>query len=162
MELLSIIVSYVLILGGLVTIILPVAPSIPTVWLGIFVYGAAHQYIGVNQNFLMLETLLALGAIALDYTLNRFGLQKFKVDSWSIIGALIGGGIGLFIGPPFEYLVGPVLGAVIFSLARGRDSVYIYQAGRTMVVGFMGGTLIKLVVALVMIGLFILRLRGEF
>lgn len=161
LELLSTIVSLALILGGLFSIIFPIAPSIPTIWFGIFIYGAAHQYIGVDQTFLMTITLIALGTIILDYTMSKGGMKSFKAGPWGILGAVAGGVIGTFFGPFGTYLIGPTLGAVTVELLHGRDSVYSYQSGNYTIIAFMGGTLVKLVAALAMIGLFILRLQHK-
>ncbi len=161
LQLLSTIVSLALILGGLVSIIFPIAPSIPTIWFGIFIYGAAHQYIDVNQFFLMTITLIALATIFLDYTMSKGGMRKFTAGPWGIVGAVGGGLVGIFFGPFGTFLVGPILGAVAIELLRGRDRVYSYQSGNYTIIAFMGGTLIKLVAALAMIGLFILRLQHK-
>lgn len=160
-ETLSTIISLALILGGLVSIIFPVAPSIPTVWFGIFIYGAAHQYIDVNQQFLMIITLIALGTIILDYTMSRGGVRKLQAGPWGIAGAIGGGIVGTFFGPFGTYLYGPVIGAIVVELLHGHDQVYSYKSGNYTIVAFMGGTLIKLVAAIAMIGLFILRLQHK-
>jgi uncharacterized protein YqgC (DUF456 family) len=157
----SALLSIALILGGLVSIVFPIAPSIPTIWFGIFVYGIAHNYVDVDQNFLMIVTLIAFATIFLDYMLSKGGVQKFTAGPWGILGAIIGGAAGTFFGPFGTYLAGPILGAVIAETLRGRDRVYSYQSGNYTIVAFMGGTLIKLVAALAMIGLFVLRLQHK-
>ncbi len=154
-------VSFLLILGGLLSIVFPVAPSIPTIWLGVFIYAAAHHYSGVDQQFLAIVSLIALGTIFLDYMFSRSGVKKLQAGPWGILGALIGSGIGLFFGSIATYLIGPVLGAIIAETFRGRDRVYSYQSGNYTIVAFMGGTIIKLVAAIFMIGLFILRLQHK-
>jgi uncharacterized protein YqgC (DUF456 family) len=160
-ETLSSIVSFALILGGLVSIIFPIAPSIPTIWFGIFIYAVAHHYTDVSQQFMMWLSLIALGTIILDYTLSRSGVQKLKAGPWGILGAVIGGGLGTFFGAIVTYLIGPIIGAVVSELIRGRDRVYSYQTGNYTIIAFMGGTLVKLVAAIAMIGFFILRLQHK-
>lgn len=160
-ETISTIVSLALILGGLVSIIFPIAPSIPTVWFGIFIYAIAHDYVGIDQQLLMIISVIALATIVLDYTMSKGGVAIFKAGPWGILGAVIGGLIGAFFGPFGTYLVGPILGSVVVELLHGRDRVYSYQAGNYTIIAFMGGTLIKLVAALAMIGLFILRLQQK-
>lgn len=158
---LSSIVSIILVLGGFVSILFPIAPSIPTIWLGIFIYAAAHQYIGVDQTFMMIISIIALGTILLDYTLSRGGVRKLQAGPWGVLGAVLGGAVGTFFGPIGTYLVGPIVGSIVVELFRGRDRVYSYQSGNYTIVAFMGGTIIKLVAALAMVGLFILRLQHK-
>ncbi len=160
-EIIATIVSLALILGGLGSILFPIAPSIPTIWFGIFVYAAAHKYVGIDQQFLGIISLIALGTIFLDYTMSKGGGRKFKASPWGIFGAFVGGILGTFFGPFGTFLIGPTLGAIIFELLHGRDQVYSYQSGNYTIVAFMGGTLIKLVASLAMIGLFILRLQQK-
>ena len=158
---LSTIVSLALILGGLFSILFPIAPSIPTVWFGVFIYAVSHNYLDINQRFMVIITVIALATILLDYTLSRSGFQKMKAGPWGIVGAVLGGGVGTVFGPIGTYLVGPILGAIIAETLRGRDRVYSYKTGNYTIVAFMGGTVIKLVAALGMIGLFILRLQHK-
>ncbi len=80
---------------------------------------------------------------------------------WGVAGAIAGGGIGWLFGPVGGFIVGPILGAIISEMLRGRDRVFAYQAGNTTVVAFMGGTIVKLLAAILMIGLFSLRLEGK-
>ncbi len=159
---LSTVVSLVLILGGLGSIVFPIAPSIPTIWLGIFIYAVSHGYQAITQSFISLVTVIALATILLDYTLSRSGVKKLAVGPWGIFGAVIGGLAGSLIGPVYAYLVGPIAGALAAELLRGHDRVYSYQSGNYTIVAFMGGTIVKLIAAIFMIGLFILRLQGKF
>lgn len=148
-------------MGGLFSILFPIAPSIPTVWFGIFIYAISHNYLDINQQFMVLISVIALATIILDYTLSRSGFQKMKAGPWGIIGAVIGGAAGTVFGPIGTYLAGPILGAIVAESLRGRDRVYSYKTGNYTIIAFMGGTVIKLVAALGMIGLFILRLQHK-
>lgn len=144
------------------TIVFPIAPSIPVVWLGIFIYAASHNYTDISQSFMALVSGIAAGTILLDYFLSRSGVKKLQAGPWGILGAIFGGAVGTFFGPIGTYLAGPILGALVLETVRGRDRVYSYQSGNYTIVAFMGGTIIKLVAAIAMIGLFILRLQHKF
>lgn len=157
----STVLSWILIVGGFATIIFPIAPSIPTIWFGIFLYAISHNYATISQNFLLIVSLISVGTIILDYTLSRSGVQKLRAGPWGVLGAVIGGIGGALINPIFAYLIGPLVGAITIELLRGRDQVYSYQSGNYTVVAFMGGTIIKLLAAIAMIGFFILRLQGK-
>lgn len=158
---LATVVSFTLILGGLISIIFPIAPSIPTIWFGMFIYAISHNYLDINQNFMVIVSSIALGTIILDYTLSRGGVKKMMAGPWGIVGAIVGGGLGTFFGGLGTYIVGPIIGAIVAELLRGRDRVYSYQSGNYTIVAFMGGTIIKLIAAIAMVGLFILRLQHK-
>lgn len=160
-EQLSTIVAFVLIIGGLLAIILPFAPSVPTVWFGIFLYAISHDFTTVNQNFMILISTITAATILLDYALSRGGVQRLKAGPWGVLGAAIGGLLGSLINPIMAYLVGPLIGALVFETLRGRDRVFSYKTGNYTIVAFMGGTIIKLLASIAMIGLFVLRLQGR-
>lgn len=155
------IVSSTFILGGFIAIMFPIAPPIITIWFGIFIYAMSHNFSTIGQNYMILISLIALSTIFLDYTLSRSGSRKLQAGPWGILGAVIGGLVGSIFGPLHTYLTGPIVGAIVFELLRGRDQVYSYKAGNYTIVAFMGGTLVKLVAGVAMTGLFILRLRGS-
>lgn len=157
----STLLSFVLIIGGLLAIVLPFAPSVPTIWFGIFIYGISHDYATVNEQFMILVSIIAVATIILDYTLSRSGVQRLKAGPWGVLGAVVGGIAGSFFGPFGTYIIGPILGAIVFELFRGRDRVFSYQSGKYTIVAFMGGTIVKLIASVLMIGLFILRLQAQ-
>ncbi len=155
------VVSSLLILGGFVAIMFPIAPPIITIWFGIFIYAISQDFATIGQNYMILISLIALSTIFLDYTLSRSGSRKLQAGPWGVFGAVVGGLIGSVFGPFHTYLTGPIVGAIVFELMRGRDQVYSYKAGNYTIVAFMGGTLVKLVAGVAMTGLFILRLQGK-
>lgn len=153
--------SWALIIGGVASIFFPIVPAVPIIWMGIFVYGLQHDFLNSGRTFLMVVTAVALGSIVLDYTLGRYGLQKFRLSIWAIFGALVGIAVGWFFNPIIAYLVGPVVGAIIGETLHGHDQVFSYRTQHYTVVGFMGGTVIKFLAAIIMIGLFVLRIQGR-
>lgn len=161
LESLITVVSGLLILGGFIAIIFPIAPPIITIWFGIFIYAVSRDYATIGKNYMLLISLIAVATIFLDYTLSRSGSRRLKAGPWGVLGAVIGGLVGSLFGPVPTYLVGPMVGAIVFELIRGRDQVYSYQTGNYTIVAFMGGTLVKLVAGVAMTGLFILRLQGK-
>ncbi len=158
-ESLSTVVAWALIGLGFFSIFLPIAPSIPVLWLGMFVYAASHSFEVITKPFMATVSAIAVGTIFLDYTLFHFGMQKFRAGAWEVVGAIIGFAIGSFFGQFYALVVGPALGGVIFALMRGRDQIYSFKTGNTTVVAFLGGTIVKLIAAVIMIGLFVLRIR---
>lgn len=156
------VLSGLLILGGFIAIIFPIAPPIITIWFGIFIYAISQDFQTIGQSYMMLISGIAFATIILDYTLSRSGSQRLKAGPWGVLGAIVGGIVGSLFGPIHTYLTGPITGAIVFELLRGRDQVYSYQTGNYTIVAFMGGTLVKLIAGVAMTGLFILRLQGKF
>jgi uncharacterized protein YqgC (DUF456 family) len=157
----STIVAWALIGIGLVSIFLPFAPGIPTIWFGIFIYAISHGFDDISRNYMGIISGVAIFTIFLDYTLSSFGVQKLRASAWAVGGAIVGFIVGSFFNPFIAFIIAPALGAIIAELLRGRDQVYSFTSGNTTIVAFMGGTVVKMAAALVMIGMFVLRLQGK-
>jgi uncharacterized protein YqgC (DUF456 family) len=56
----------------------------------------------------------------LEYAAGAVGTRKFGGSGWAVVGALVGGVIGLFFGPP-GLLIGPVVGAVAGELLKSGE-----------------------------------------
>lgn len=160
-EIITAFASLIFILFGFVSLIYPVLPPVPMVLAGIFFFAVGHGFEPLSRNFLLLLTVITALTLALDYSLAARGIERIKAGWWGIGGAVAGGTIGLVFGPWGGYLVGPVMGAVIFEILRGHDQPYAYTTGDKTVVMFLGGTLVKMVAAVGMVGLFLLRLQGK-
>lgn len=157
---LATILSIILIIIGFIAIMLPFLPSIPSVWFGIFLYAISHHFQPVTREIMVAISLIAAGSMFLDYTLSRRGVKKLRVGVGGVFGAVIGGLAGSFFGPVFMYVIGPVVGAIALEMLRGRDRIYSYKQGETTIVAFFGNTVIQLLAALLMTGLFVLKLQG--
>lgn len=143
---------------GLISIILPFLPSIPVIWLGIFLYGVGTNFAVVDAPFMLLISLLAFATIFLDYTTTVWGLKKYHGSGWGILGAVLGGIVGSLFGILGGLVIGPVFGSIIFEMLRGRDNVFGIETDRFTIVGFVGGTLVKFSVGVAMIGLFLWKI----
>ena len=79
-----------------------------------------------------------------------------NASGWGIFGALAGTIVGLFAGGLVGVIVGPFVGAFACEMViadRGvRDSL---KSGVGTFIGFLGGALGKLIIALVMCGIFV-------
>jgi hypothetical protein len=144
--------------AGLVSIVLPFLPSIPMIWLGIFLYAIASNFEKIDNSFLLLISVLTLAVIFMDYIVLSLGLRQYRFSIWGIIGAVIGGIIGSFFNLFLALIVGPILGAVVGQILSGQDMTYVFQMKKYTIIGFIGGTITKITVGVAMIGLFIWKL----
>ena len=149
------ILSAVLTLAGLLGLLLPLLPGAPLLFLGLL-FGAwaeNFQYVGV-------WTLLALAALAgltylVELAASVLGVKRYGGSRRAMIGAAVGGVVGLFFGIP-GILLGPLAGAVIGELSLQRT---LDQAGRTgfgTVVGLAIGLAGKLAIGIAMVGMFVM------
>lgn len=153
--------TFAVMLVGLISIVFPFLPSIPVIWLGIFLYGVGTNFEVITPNFMLLISLLAFATIFLDYTTTVWGLKKYRGSLWGIIGAVVGGFVGSLWGILGALVIGPVFGSVVFEMLRGRDNVFGLETERFTIVGFVGGTLVKFSVGIAMIGLFLWKILSQ-
>jgi uncharacterized protein YqgC (DUF456 family) len=152
------IICAVLILIGLVGVIMPYLPGVPVAWLGLFIYA-----IGTDWERLSVTTIVVFGAITVlallvDFIAPLLGAKKYKASKWGIIGASIGLFLGIIIFQIWGIILGPLLGALIGELIAGKSTDIAFKSALGTFIGFIFGTLMKLVLVLVMAGFFIVSL----
>jgi hypothetical protein len=144
-----------LIIAGLAGIFVPFLPDVPFILLGAFIYGLydRFEHIGFWTYFILI--ILALFITIIDYLSTTIGARKFGASRYGIIGGITGMIIGLLLGSVFGLVIGFIAGAVLGEILSGRDLRKSLKSGGGAVIGFLGGTLVKLFVALVMIAVFL-------
>lgn len=143
---------------GLGAIVLPLLPSIPLIWLSIFLYALVSDFQKISVDFILLSTLMTIAVVVIDYIASSYGIKRFRASVFGLVGALIGGLVGFAFGAFVGLVVGPLLGAVMGETLLGRDILFSYQTKKYIVIGMVGGTFIKVVVGVAMVGLFIWQL----
>jgi uncharacterized protein YqgC (DUF456 family) len=149
------VVVIALFLIGLVGTILPALPGTPLIFAGTLVYGIWTGFEEVTFPVLAVLGGIAIGAVLLEYAAEAYGAKRFGATKYGIWGAIIGGIVGFVALSIPGLLVGLFLGAVIPEmLLSGRSLNGALRIGWGSLLGFLGGTLMKFVLGLVMIGIF--------
>lgn len=104
---------------------------------------------------------LTLLSYAFDVLGSCFGAKYFGATRWGTWGAIAGGIFGLFFGP-IGLLAGPVLGAVAGEFIAGKRLIDAGRAGWGSLVGTLGATVGKLIIAVAMIATFFLAAPAPF
>jgi uncharacterized protein YqgC (DUF456 family) len=143
-----------LIMGvGVAGSVLPGIPSTPLVAL----VALAHRlYFGAaSVNNLVLAVLIGLMLFSLiaDYVASMVGAKKLGASWRGVLGAVIGGMIGIFFALP-GIILGPFAGALMFEMIGGREWKAATRAGLGAVIGLLAGAVGKLACSVAMTGLF--------
>jgi uncharacterized protein YqgC (DUF456 family) len=85
------------------------------------------------------------------------GARAFGSSRWAVVGSAVGVVVGLFFGLP-GIILGPALGATAFELWKDPDLGRAARAGAGALAGFLVGTVIKVTLAFVMVGLVVIAL----
>lgn len=146
-----------LMLLGLAGSVLPVLPGPPLIVLGAFIYAWHRDFTVITWTHLAILMALAACSQVLDYTATALGAKKFGASRWGMLGACAGGVLGLAGAGIIGVIIGSFAGAVLLELIQGRHVRQSMKIGLGTLLGFLGGTIGKLLIALIMIGIFISR-----
>ncbi|WP_341678676.1 DUF456 family protein [Niveibacterium sp. SC-1] len=149
--------SVVLILVGVAGTILPALPGTFLVLAGIYLGAWIDDFQRVGAWSLAIITVLAILAWVSDFLSTVLGAKKAGASGLAMLGAAVGTVLGIFTG-----LVGlifmPLLGAIVGELIARRDALHAGRVGLATWIGLIVGTLVKLVLTFMMIGVFVFAL----
>jgi uncharacterized protein len=143
----------VLIVGGLIGAVLPTLPGIPMIFGGIWLVAAVDNYRHLGTGWLIALGVLAAFGVLVDFIATSLGAKRLGASRAAVWGASLGTLIGMFFGLP-GLVLGPFLGALIGELASSRSLLRSAHVGLGTWLGLLFATLLKLVISLVMVGLF--------
>ena len=153
------IVVIAIFLIGLAGTILPALPGNILIFAGALVYGIFTEFEEITLWVLATLAGISIGAQVLDYVAEAYGAKRFGATKYGIWGAIIGGIIGLITLNIGGLVLGLFFGAVIPEiLLGGRSPKGALRIGWGSLLGFLGGTLMKFILGLVMIGVFLAAL----
>ena len=140
-------------LAGLIGSLLPVLPGTPL----ILIAAIGHRlFFGdASVSNLVLGVLVALTVVSLvfDFFASMLGAKKFGATWRGMLGAVIGGIIGLFFSLP-GIILGPFLGAMLFEMLGGQEFKRATRAGAGAAIGLLLGIVGKFSICVVMMILF--------
>jgi uncharacterized protein YqgC (DUF456 family) len=142
---------------GLAGCILPMLPGTPLVFAGIYIYAWLTGFTIISRNLILVFLILTVISVVIEYISSSIGSKKFGASKLGFIGAFIGAAIGVFF-VPWGLIIGPLAGALIGELIVGKKLKEAFRSGTGAVIGFFGGTLLKIVISFVMISFFTIRL----
>ena len=148
-------ISLIIMIVGMAGIIVPIIPSTPLIWLGAFLYAIFTRFEKVTWMVLLIFALLTIFSIVLENLGNVYGAKRFGATRWGIVGSIVGIGVGFYVGGPIGLILGPIVGTVIFEIIGGKGYKGALKSGLGNFVGFLGGSVVKIIIGLTMICIFI-------
>ena len=156
MDILVMILSGICLLVGLVGCVLPALPGPPIAYVGILLLHFTDK-VQFTTPQLVIWCLLVVVIQLLDNFIPMLGAKYSKGSKWGSWGAFIGSILGLFF-LPWGLLVGPFLGAVVGELLGDHSFQQALKSGVGSLLGFLFGTILKLVICTYFIVQFITSL----
>lgn len=151
MEIVLWIIIAVLFIGSMAGIIFPIIPSVLLIWIGFILYQFGISSEELNILFWIAMILFTVLLISADMIANSYFVRKF---GGSVIGertAAIAVIIGSFITPPFGIIYIPFLAVFLAELLQKRSAKDAIRASVGSLIGFLGGSLAKVILQLIMI-----------
>ena len=143
----------ILVVLGVLGTVLPVLPGALLVFGGLFLAAWAQDFTRVGPWGLALIGALMALAFAVDFIASVAGAKRVGASPKALLGAGIGGLIGVFFGLP-GILLGPFIGAVLGELVARGGFAQATRVGIGTWLGLLVAAVAKLVIAFLMIGTF--------
>ena len=145
-----IVIGFILILIGLVGSVAPALAGPPFSFLALILLSIAKGWEVFSAEFLIIMGVLTASALAVDYILPVMGARRFGASKYGFWGAAIGMLLGIIYAPPLGMIVGAFLGAFVGEMIKLNEARRALRAGWGVFLGFMLGTLYKLILAGIM------------
>lgn len=140
---------------GLIGSVLPLLPGPPIIWLGALYYAWSTGWTAVGWPSLLLLLILAIIGGTADLWMGYFGASKGGASGWATLASLVGGIVGFLIFNIIGAMIGSIAAIVLVEYGRHRDWNKVLRASGGYLVGSLLASVVEVVIALLMIGLFI-------
>lgn len=151
-----VILTLLLMLLGIVGIIVPAIPGIPLIFLGMLLFGWGTHWSYFGWQPLVWWGLVAFASLFIDYYATVWGAKKLGAStttSWIASLAAVAGFIFFnFLG----LILFPFITAIMIEFFQRKSLQQAISAGFGTLVGFLAGTLFKILLGILMVGSFIM------
>src|SRR6185312_1221213 len=152
-EILGLTLTLLVMLTGFIGSIVPLLPGPPLVLIAALLHRLCFGQHSASWLVLFCLTILTTAALLLDHFASVYGAKRFGATWRGLLGAFVGGVIGIFFNIP-GIILGPFLGAMLFELMGGYKFDKASRAGLGATLGVFAGIVGKCAVSIVMIVLF--------
>ncbi len=147
-EILFTVIGAILLLVGIIGCVLPILPGQVLAWASLLMLQLKNDP-PFTAKFIIIWALITAGATIIDYVVPIWGTKKLGGSKYGIWGAGLGLLVGIFFAP-LGLILGPFLGAFVGEMISGKDSNTAFKSGLGSFIGFLTGTLLKLIISFVM------------
>lgn len=144
---------------GLLGSILPLVPGPPLIWLGALYYAWNTGWTTVGWPSLLVLLVLAIVGGTADLWVGYLGASKGGASGWATLASIVGGLVGLIVFSIPGAIIGSVGAIVLVEYLRHRDWRRVLRAGGGYLIGSLLSSVVEVVIALVMIGIFVAALN---
>ena len=144
MDILLIVFAFLLLVAGIAGCVLPLLPGPPLAYAGMLLLHLTDKvHFTTPQLVIWLVVVIVLQVV--DYITPLLGSKYSGGTSFGNRGCMAGTLLGLFF-MPWGVIVGPFIGAIVGEMLGGQDLSHAIRAGIGTLLGFLVGTLLKVIV----------------
>ena len=144
MDILLMVLAFLLLVASIVGCVLPVLPGPPLAYTGILLLHLTDKvHFTTHQLIIWLVVVVVLQVV--DYITPLLGSKYSGGTSFGNRGCIAGTIIGMFF-MPWGLIIGPFVGAIAGEMMGGQDLAQAIRAGIGTLLGYLFGTLMKVVV----------------
>jgi uncharacterized protein len=151
------IIAVLLMLIGLVGSVLPALPGTPLIFCGVLIAAWINSFQDIGVFTLVFMGIVTLLTTIIDYAISGVSVKRAGASTLGIIGAVIGTIAGVFSGL-WGLLWMPLVGAAFGEFITHTDLLRAGKIGLATWIGLVVSTALKVAVAFMMIGVFLLAL----
>ncbi|MEA2116310.1 MAG: DUF456 family protein [Thermodesulfobacteriota bacterium] len=145
------------IVAGFVGTLFPVLPGTILILCGFLAYGLITGFDTLSLLFFIGQSVLVGLSYLVDFLATAFGVKMYggsKAAAWgAVLGSLL-----IFVIGPIGILIGPLVGAIAGELIMGQELKQALHSGFGSFLGFIGGSLAKVVISCIMVAWFVARI----
>ncbi|HTM30161.1 MAG TPA: DUF456 domain-containing protein [Vicinamibacterales bacterium] len=144
-----------LVVIGIAGIVFPALPGHVLIFAGLLLAAWADNFARVGPWTLVVIGVIGAASYAVDFVAAALGARHVGASRSAVVGA----GLGTLLGIPFGLpgvVFGPLVGAVLGELSVNRQLGRAAGVGMAAWIGFLIGTAVKVALAFLMIGVFVI------
>jgi len=145
------IIIIVLFILGFAGIIFPIIPSVLVIWVGFLLYHFVINANELNTVFWIVMIFFTVILFVADIIANSYFVKRFGGSKWGERGAAVAVIVGSFIYPPFGIIFVPFIVVLVIEMIQKRTVQAAVRASIGSLLGFLGGSVAKIVIQFIMI-----------
>lgn len=158
MDLFFLILSFLMMILGIIGCFFPIIPGPLTAWFG-FIFLYQIENINSNKSLLIITFSIALLVFIIDYIMPIIGTKLFGGSKKGVIGASFGLILGIVFLGPFGILLGPLLGALAGEMLNDNESLKVaFKASLGTLLGLISGFFLKISVSIIFFLIYIFEI----
>ena len=144
MDILLMVLAFLFLVASIIGGVLPVLPGVPLAYAGMLLLHLTDK-IHFTTPQLVIWLIIVVVLQIIDYITPLLGSKYSGGTSFGNRGCIAGTLLGMFF-MPWGVIIGPFIGAVAGEMLGGQDLSHAIRAGVGTLLGFLFGTLMKVVV----------------